>query len=65
MTTLLAELHLEPGFYAGGFVDGTEVQTLHEVIILARGTFDPDKALPLGELQPLVYSEIVRDLSIM
>jgi predicted DNA-binding WGR domain protein len=56
-------LDLEPGIYTGMISESPE-QTLGSVSISkgGGGWYAHDKTLPLGDLSPIVYSELVRDL---
>jgi hypothetical protein len=56
-----ALLSFEPGILAGG-QDFDDQQTLGDVVVRKRGTWDQKGRMKLGELDPIVFSELVRDL---
>jgi hypothetical protein len=56
-----AALALDPGLYAGDLASTPE-QTLGEVYVQRRGTWDEKGRLRLGQLDPVVFSELVADV---
>jgi predicted DNA-binding WGR domain protein len=59
---LLARLSLDGGFLAGAMAESPPTQKLGAVVV-QRGEHWEGEPLALGEIPPLVFSELVRDLA--
>jgi hypothetical protein len=58
---LVVMLDLDPGLYTG-YLSGSPEQTLGATLVRKPGTWGPNGTIPLGELDPILFSELVRDL---
>lgn len=58
---LMIELELDPGLYTGMLSESPE-QTLGIAVLRKPNTWGQEGRLPLGTLDPILFSELVRDL---
>ncbi|HYO58609.1 WGR and DUF4132 domain-containing protein [Archangium sp.] len=57
----MVELELDPGLYTGMLSESPE-QTLGTVVVRKPNTWGKEGTYPLGTLDPILFSELVRDL---